>query len=168
MAKKIFRSEGFIVVELDGVNLRRIPIANFSYLFVGTDIHMTNEITKANYTEQTDLLENEAGSAIGDEAAVTAYLDALQATLGTSAVTSQVPASITVVTLKIANTNRKTCEIVNSGASVLFVKKGSVATLTDWSHRLTQFDTYKIDDYSGIITGIWDVAAGDAKVTETT
>lgn len=77
MAKKIFRSEGFIVVELSAVNLRRIPIANFSYLFVGVSVHINNEQTKANYTEQTTLLENEAGAAIGNEAAVTTYLDSL-------------------------------------------------------------------------------------------
>lgn len=77
MAKKIYRSGGFMVVDLGGGDLRQIPIASFSYLFVGTDIHMVNEaVARANYTESIVLLEDQAGGAIGNQAAVAAYLDA--------------------------------------------------------------------------------------------
>ena len=66
-----------MVIELSVGNTRQIPIASFSYLFQGTNVQFNNEAeARAIYTEQTTLLEDQAGAPIGNEAAVTAYLDA--------------------------------------------------------------------------------------------
>lgn len=91
---------------------------------------------------------------------------------GTASTTTQVASSLTVVTLKAANTNRVSLKIFNSGANVLLIKEGSAATLTDYTYKLDAANAallpfVKISDYTGVVTGIWDVATGDAKVTET-
>ena len=79
---------------------------------------------------------------------------------------SSVGASATVVTLKGANPNRKTLTIVNDGNSSLKIKYGSDASSTSFTHELGSNDEVIIDDYSGIVTGIWQNANGDARITE--
>lgn len=88
---------------------------------------------------------------------------------GTTSITTQVGDSATVVTLKAANTSRIKLVIVNTSSAVLYVKEGSGATIADWTYKLNNDDTTIIDDYSGIVTGIWaSDAGGGANVTETT
>jgi len=90
-------------------------------------------------------------------------------TRGASSATTQVGDSATVVTLKAANTSRVKLTVVNTSSAVLYVKEGSSATTSDWTYRLEQYDSAIIDDYSGIVTGIWSSDAGGvANVTETT
>lgn len=87
---------------------------------------------------------------------------------GSTSTTTQVGDSASVVTLKAANTSRVKLVIVNTSTAVLYVKEGSTATTSDWTYRLEQYDGSIIDDYTGIVTGIWDSdAGGGANVTET-
>lgn len=87
---------------------------------------------------------------------------------GSTSTTTQVGDSATVVTLKAANADRVKLAIVNTSSAILYVKEGSGATASDWSYRLEQYDEAFIDDYTGIVTGIWaSDAGGFANVTET-
>ena len=87
---------------------------------------------------------------------------------GSTSTTTQVGDSTTVVTLKAANSSLIKLVVVNTSSAVLYVKEGSTATASDWSYRLEQYDTAIIDDYDGIVTGLWSAdSGGDCKVTET-
>lgn len=87
---------------------------------------------------------------------------------GTTSTTTQVGDSATVVTLKAANSSRVKLVIVNTSSATLYVKEGSTATASDWSYRLEQYDTAIINDYDGIVTGIWSADSGGfANCTET-
>ena len=84
-----------------------------------------------------------------------------------SAVTS-VSSDVVSQTLKAANSSRKVLYIVNESSDNLFVKYGTGATTSDYTIKLASQDIAIIDDWSGIVTGVWDVATGSAKVTELT
>lgn len=87
---------------------------------------------------------------------------------GSSSATTQVGDSATVVTLKAANSARVKLVIANTSTAILYVKEGSTATASDWSYRLEQYDVAIIDDYDGVVTGIWSADSGGfANVTET-
>jgi hypothetical protein len=88
-------------------------------------------------------------------------------TLGTTSTTSSVASSITVETLKAANTARRSLKVVNDGSNTLYIKEGSAATTTDFTWKVFPDEMVIIDDYNGIVTGIWDVATGSARITET-
>ena len=88
----------------------------------------------------------------------------------TSAAPTQVASSATVVTLKSENANRKLLTIMNDSTQVLYVKYGSAATTSDYNVKLIagayfELPTDKII-YTGIVTGIWASANGNAYVTE--
>ena|SRR3990167_3826492 len=88
---------------------------------------------------------------------------------GATSATSSVASSVTVVTLKALNANRvKLVVFHDDTASTLYVKEGATATTTDFTYKLLPGDTLIIDDYTGIVTGIWSAATGNARVTETT
>jgi hypothetical protein len=86
-----------------------------------------------------------------------------------SAVTS-VASSAVSVTLLAANANRKGAMITNDGTANLFVKLGAVASATSYTAKLIPGAYYEVPPpvYTGVIDGIWDVAVGNARVTETT
>jgi len=87
-----------------------------------------------------------------------------------AASTANVNASASVVTLLAANAARVGAMIYNSSTTgTLYVKLGSAASLTSWSVQLDPGGYWEMPRryYTGIITGIWTVASGDAKVTET-
>jgi hypothetical protein len=87
---------------------------------------------------------------------------------GVTSTTSNVASSVTVVTLKAANTSRVKLVVYHDDtASTLYVKEGSAATATDYTYKLSPGSTLFIDDYTGIVTGIWSAATGTARVTET-
>jgi hypothetical protein len=88
----------------------------------------------------------------------------------TTSTTSSVASSVTVVTLLAANTSRLGALIYNDGKKKLHIKLGAGATLTDFTVQLDRDDVYELPFpvYTGIITGIWDVADGDARITELT
>lgn len=88
--------------------------------------------------------------------------------LGTSSPTVTVAASATTVTLIAANTSRKSVKIWNNSTAILYVKESAGAALTSFTYKLQQDEAVVIDDYNGIVTGVWASATGDAQVTETT
>ena len=88
-------------------------------------------------------------------------------TKSTAAVTS-VSASITSVTLKIANVDRVGLLLYNDSCADCFVKYGATASLTDFSVKIKGGGHHFIDGpiYSGKVDAIWNSADGAMKVTE--
>lgn len=85
----------------------------------------------------------------------------------TSATVSQVASSATVVTLQAANGNRRALTVYNDGTKNLYLKLGSAASLTSFTVKIGARGYYEVPgNYTGIVTGIWDVASGEAYVTE--
>jgi hypothetical protein len=95
--------------------------------------------------------------------------DVGERTTGTAAVTS-VASSVTVVTLLAANASRRMATVHNDSSDILYLKLGSAASLTSFTVRMVSQAYYELPHpvYTGIITGIWDVATGSARVTEIT
>lgn len=85
---------------------------------------------------------------------------------GATSSTSTVSGSATSVTLKASNTSRVRLTVVNDSTATLYVKEGVTATTSDYTWRLSSYDTLVIDDYTGVVDGIWDSATGNARVTE--
>jgi hypothetical protein len=88
--------------------------------------------------------------------------------IGANAVVTSVAGSATVVDVLASNVNRISCVINNDSTAILYLKYGSGAATTSYTHKLTQDDSVIVDDYNGLITGIWASATGDARVTEVT
>lgn len=89
---------------------------------------------------------------------------------GTSTLTN-VSGSITSVQLLAANTARVGGMIYNDSTAVLYLKLGTTASTTSFTVKLNQDDYYEFSGpavYTGIVHGIWDSAAGAARVTELT
>ena len=86
---------------------------------------------------------------------------------GSASAVTQVASSATNVTLKAANVNRIKLVIANDSTAVLYVKEGASASATSYSYRLAQNESVIIDDYTGIVDGLWASANGFAYVTET-
>ena len=87
----------------------------------------------------------------------------------TSTLTS-VASSVTSVTLLASNAARRRMIIVNDGTKTLFVAFAATATATAFTVAIAGNNTYQgqMDDYTGIVTGIWSAANGSARVTEIT
>lgn len=88
-----------------------------------------------------------------------------QLTLGTTGADTTVAANAASVTLKASNTARKSLTIRNDGTGILYVSKTATATASA-AIKLLQDDTVVITDYSGIVTGIWTSANGNAQIEE--
>ena len=87
----------------------------------------------------------------------------------TTATVTSVPGSVTSVTLLASNTNRRQAMIHNdSTTSVLFVKFGAGAAATSFTTRLPAGSFFELPwpIYTGLISGVWDVATGNARITE--
>ena len=83
--------------------------------------------------------------------------------------TSSIPASVTSVTLLLSNSARLGATIYNDSSSVLYIKLGTTASLTDFTIRLFPFCYYEIPFlYTGEIDGFWVAAVGSARVGELT
>lgn len=88
----------------------------------------------------------------------------------TSSVTS-VASNVASVTLLAANANRKVATIVNDSATAnLYVKLGAAATTSSYTVKMVPGAYYEVPNpvYTGVIDGIWDVAVGNARITELT
>lgn len=87
----------------------------------------------------------------------------------TAAITS-VASSAASVTLLPANAARRRVIIVNESTKTLFVAFAATATATAYTVSLAGGATYQgaLNDYTGIITGIWSVVNGNARITEIT
>ena len=87
---------------------------------------------------------------------------------GTVSTVTSIGSNTAVQTLLAANANRISVKITNDGANTLYVREGAGAAVGAYTWKLLANEMAIIDDYDGIITGIWDVATGDAIITETT
>lgn len=88
-----------------------------------------------------------------------------------TAALTNVAASVTSVTLLSANTARCHAVIVNdSTAATLYVKFGATASTSSYTYRLSPGGTLELANpvYTGRVDGIWNVASGNARITEVT
>lgn len=84
-----------------------------------------------------------------------------------SAAITRVNDAATNQTILAANDSRVRAIIFNDSTEILYLKYGTTATSTDFTHKLQPGDTVFIDDYRGKIDGIWaNNASGAAQVTE--
>jgi hypothetical protein len=148
----------------DGANDQQIKVDSDGNVSVNV---LTSTLPTGASLEATQLLVKGVLDTI-DAVLDNIKLDTANLNLGTSGDTTSVPSSATVVTLKAANTSRKSLKIVNDGTKILYVREGAGATTSLYTWKLEQDEMAIIDDYNGVVTGIWDVANGSAKVTETT
>lgn len=87
----------------------------------------------------------------------------------TTATLANVAGSASSVTLIAANTSRKGATIQNDSTAILYVKFGSTASSTSYTVLMQPQSYYEVPGgYTGIITGIWASATGNARVTELT
>jgi hypothetical protein len=88
-----------------------------------------------------------------------------------TSVLANVAASVTVVTLQALNTNRLMWMFYNDSSSACYVKFGATASATSFTVKVPGNGYYELpatNVYTGIITALWDVATGNARVTELT
>lgn len=83
---------------------------------------------------------------------------------------SSVAASVTSVTILAANASRKRWSVVNDSTTgtLKLDSTGGTASATSFSVSLLPGDYFEgpLPVNTGLITGIWDVASGSARVTE--
>lgn len=91
-----------------------------------------------------------------------------------TATLANVSGAASSTTLIAANANRLGAAIVNDSSAILYVKLGSSASSTSYTVMLAGTVSsiaayYEVPfGYTGIITGIWASATGNARVTELT
>jgi hypothetical protein len=84
--------------------------------------------------------------------------------------------SVTSVAGTAANTNllaanaaRRGAVVFNESTAVLYLKLGSASSVTSYTVQIAANGYYEVPfGYTGIITGIWASANGNARVTELT
>jgi hypothetical protein len=82
---------------------------------------------------------------------------------------STVSASTTSGALLAANSNRVGATIWNNSTANLFIDLDSAASTTDFSAKISPGGYYELPfRYTGVISGIWDAANGNALVRELT
>jgi hypothetical protein len=86
--------------------------------------------------------------------------------LAPNCTTTNVPASLTEVTLQAANVLRNEVVIHNNTNGILYVLCGSGVTSTNYNWRLKRGDHLTVDKFRGQLTGIFTSATGFAMVTE--
>ena len=88
--------------------------------------------------------------------------------------TATVASSATVVTLIASNTSRLGATIYNDSTALLYLKLGASASTSDFTAVVAPLTSsiggyYEVPfGYTGIITGIWASATGNARVGELT
>lgn len=85
-----------------------------------------------------------------------------------TATLTNVAASATSVQLLAAAPTTVRRIIVNDGANTLYVKYGATASITSYTYKIGANTTLELPLplYGGRVDGIWDVAAGTARITE--
>lgn len=82
-------------------------------------------------------------------------------------VVTSVPSATTVSTLLAANSARRGAAIFNESTSALYIKLGSAAALTSYTVQIAANGYFEVPfGYTGVITGLWAAANGNARVTE--
>ena len=93
-------------------------------------------------------------------------------TRSTTNTTATVAGSATVVTLIASNANRLGGTVYNDSSAILYVKLGATASTTDFTVTLSPLTSsiggyFEVPfAYTGIITGVWASATGNARVGE--
>ena len=87
-----------------------------------------------------------------------------------NATLTSVAASVTSVSLLASNAARRQAIIVNDGNKTLYIAFAATATTTAFTVRLGGGNEFvsEMNGYTGAISGIWDSAAGSARITEIT
>ena len=82
---------------------------------------------------------------------------------------ANVAGSVTSVTIRAANAARRSLIIYNDSASDVYIAYGATASTTSFTILLPSLGTTTItgSEYAGLVTGIWNTAVGNARVTET-
>lgn len=87
------------------------------------------------------------------------------------ATVTQVAASVTTVNIVLADSDRCSLIIFNDSTSTLRIRFGAGAAANDYTLQIPGNGSYIMDPpapYTGLITGIWETANGNAHVTEVT
>lgn len=103
-------------------------------------------------------------------AQIAAQILTVQRRTGQTATRTSVASSTSTVTLVAANANRLRAFIVNESTARLVGAYGTGASLTSYTFRIEPGYTWEQPDdgYTGIITGVWEAANGNARCTEVT
>jgi uncharacterized membrane protein len=92
--------------------------------------------------------------------------------VATTATLANVAGATSSTTLQASNSARLGLVIVNDSTATLYVKFGSSASSTSYTVQLQAGETYVLPTqgcrYTGIVTGIWASATGNARMTELT
>jgi hypothetical protein len=82
---------------------------------------------------------------------------------------STVASAIISGTILAANSNRKGATIWNDSTANLFIDFDAEASTTDYAVKLSPGGYFEMPfSYTGVISGIWDAANGNARVRELT
>jgi hypothetical protein len=89
---------------------------------------------------------------------------------GATGTTATVTASTTAKTIQAANPGRRGLTIYNDSSSLLYVLLGAgTASTTVFSNRVAANSYYEVPfGFTGIVSGVWTTATGNARVTEVT
>lgn len=78
-----------------------------------------------------------------------------------------VAASTSSIQLLASNANRKTASIVNNSTATLYIELGETASSSAYTVALNNGDLYELPiAYTGVISGIWSAANGNALIRE--
>lgn len=80
-----------------------------------------------------------------------------------------VPAAVNAPALLAANSARKAATIINNSTATLSISLGSDATANHYTVQLGNGDYYEVPGkFTGVVSGIWSAANGNAFITELT
>lgn len=119
----------------------------------GTKLDMPQVITRA-YDEVTNRLRVDA--VVGTS------------TPSSTAILTNVPASLTSVQLLAANPLRKVATCFNESTGILYLKFGAIASNSSYTVQIAPGGYYELPQpvYTGEVDGIWTIANGFARMTE--
>lgn len=175
MATKIYLIGQNVKIE-KGTSSWYIPAHQASY-GITNSVLTVYQYGKFLVSDASNDIQDKDDATLASDAAVNSYLGQFVgvATLSkvSNATTSQVAANVAVQTLLAANEHRTKAIIHYTGANKMYVKLGATATAVDFTYYRdgastlsSEKDEIVIEGYTGIITAIWDVANGNANVTE--
>jgi hypothetical protein len=120
---------------------------------------------------------NEAGTGAFAQLMATVAIDpatgSAQLQNASTGTTVPVASSATAVPIKAANANRVAITIANDSTAILYILLGAgTVSATNYTYAIPAKGTTAADrtitGYTGLITGIWSAANGNALVTELT
>lgn len=136
-----------------------------------TPVVATDQVAGSQHYQRVKLTDGTADSTTHIQSGVGSPVNGLRtAPWGAATATlANVAASASSVTLQASNTSRLGWMFVNDSTSAVYVKFGSAASTTSYTVKVAAGGYYELPfGYNGIITGIWDSATGNARVTEIT